>query len=382
MNLLQNRVMHPQLRDEESLVVENAIRLAIDSIINVLYSVNGTRTREYERMLGDRDKEIRRLSSREKDFERELQLLRRRGCSCGLYDANDEHCSGFPDRLQTPECSDPRPGCEDAGDEMAAAAHGQCEMSFSLGLFDTSPSQASAQSQDLAAPPPAIRPAFQHTPEAIEALGGRQTLSSGPVIKEEPSDMDAICESSDLRGRTGKAQFPPGGPCPSCHPPVVLQEARAPRSHPRSPPGGSCPSVTPPRQQLEPDEAQRLKREAWRAASRRYYARKMARLRAHRPPQGQLHPLGATASPCFLPASMTTNNNNNSHSSINNNNNNNRKRRKRILDLPEETQSSQREAWRAASKRYYARRSTGLHPDPLDLAHFLQDTQGMSAPQS
>ncbi|KAK0131265.1 hypothetical protein N1851_034022 [Merluccius polli] len=142
------------------------------------------------------------------------------------------------------------------------------------------------------------------------------------------------------------------------------------------------------RQRLEPDEAQRLKREAWRAASRRYYARKMARLRAHRPPQGQLLPLSATASPCFLPTSMTPNNMTsiNHHHNINNNNNNNnnRKRRKRILDLPEETQSSQREAWRAASKRYYARRTTGLHPDHLDLAHFLQNTQpsGMNAPQS
>ena len=153
MNLLQNRTMHPQLRDEEALVIENAIRLAIDSIINVLYSVNGARTREYERMLGVRDKEIRRLSGREKDFERELQLLRRQGCSCGLYDATDDHCgSGFPDPLlQNPDCGDPsgdprpgcgdlhdprpgfgdpRPGCDDAGDEMAAV-HGQCEMTFS-----------------------------------------------------------------------------------------------------------------------------------------------------------------------------------------------------------------------------------------------------------
>ncbi|CAL8354750.1 unnamed protein product [Arctogadus glacialis] len=240
MNLLQNRTMHPQLRDEEALVIENAIRLAIDSIINVLYSVNGARTREYERMLGVRDKEIRRLSGREKDFEQELQLLRRQGCSCGLYDATDDHCgSGFPDPLlQNPDCGDPsgdprhgcgdlhdprpgfgdpRPGCDDAGDEMAAA-HGQCEMTFSLGLFDTSPSQVSAQSQDLAAaPPPAVRSSIQPTPvqpcppEAVDPLDETLALSNGPpVIKEEPSDMDAICESTDLHGILGQAEMVEG----------------------------------------------------------------------------------------------------------------------------------------------------------------------------
>ncbi|KAJ3598552.1 hypothetical protein NHX12_002061 [Muraenolepis orangiensis] len=96
--------------------------------------------------------------------------------------------------------------------------------------------------------------------------------------------------------------------------------------------------------------------------------------------------------PASCPAANPNNNNNNNNSSISiinhhhnfNINNNNRKRRKRILELPEDTQSSQREAWRVASKRYYARRSTGLPPDHLDLAHFLQNTQpsGMNAPQS
>ena len=84
-----------------------------------------------------------------------------------------------------------------------------------MGLFDTSPSQVSAQSQDLAAapPPPAVRPSFQqtpvqHTPEVIDPLDERRALSNGPVIKEEPSDMDAICETSELHGRTGTAQSP------------------------------------------------------------------------------------------------------------------------------------------------------------------------------
>lgn len=76
---------------------------------------------------------------------------------------------------------------------------------FTVGLFDTSPSQVSTQSQDLVGPPPAIRAAFQQTSNtqvAIESLEGAQTLSNSPVIKKEP-DLDAICESSDLHITTG-----------------------------------------------------------------------------------------------------------------------------------------------------------------------------------
>ncbi|CAL8288043.1 unnamed protein product [Merluccius merluccius] len=152
MNLQRNAAMHPQLRDEETLVIENAVRLAIDSIINVLYSVNGARSREYERVLADRDREIRRLSVREKDFERELRLVRRQGCSRGLHAGDQQHCSAFPGQdLQDPDGGEPRPGCggggdgdkaededddggADAADEMvaaAAAAHGQREITFS-----------------------------------------------------------------------------------------------------------------------------------------------------------------------------------------------------------------------------------------------------------
>ncbi|KAG7282966.1 hypothetical protein CRUP_028483 [Coryphaenoides rupestris] len=416
--------MHPQLRDEENLVIENAIRLAIDSIINVLYSVNATRGREYERMLGDRDKEIKRLCGREKDFERELRLLRRQGCACRLYDANDdEHCPGFADPLLQghPECGDPGPGTgtgtgngtcdddddDDVGDEMAAAAataaaaaaaHGQ------LGLFDTSPSQVSTQSQDLVAPPPVIRAAFQqtsNTQEAIESLEGGQMLSNSPVIKKEP-DLDAICESSDLHITTGmlgnemlgefRGNFYTGPDRLGPH--EAEQHMRCPCLAKRKPLAvGSMLILT-----LQQERSTLLGEEKagsdWSRRGAAAEAGGVARgLQALLRPQdgppaspqtlpGQLLPLGATTSPCFLPASMTNNNINN----INHlNNNSNRKRRKRILDLPEETQLSQREAWRAASKRYYARGRAGPHPDNVDLAHFLQSPQpssGMNASQS
>lgn len=84
MNLVKTRSLHPHLRDEEALVVENAVRLAIDSVMNVLYGVNSAKTYEYERMVADRDKEIQRLECRLTEMERELQVLRRQGCTCGL----------------------------------------------------------------------------------------------------------------------------------------------------------------------------------------------------------------------------------------------------------------------------------------------------------
>lgn len=84
MNLVTTRTLHPHLREDELLVVENAIRLAIDSIVNVLFGVNSARNIEYQRMVGDRDKEIQRLEHRLKELEQELMVPRQRGCSCGM----------------------------------------------------------------------------------------------------------------------------------------------------------------------------------------------------------------------------------------------------------------------------------------------------------
>lgn len=85
MNLVTNRTLQPHLRDDEALVVENAIRLAIDSIVNVLYGVNSARTNEYQRMVGDRDREIQRLECRLKELEHHSQAQRHHGCTCGWF---------------------------------------------------------------------------------------------------------------------------------------------------------------------------------------------------------------------------------------------------------------------------------------------------------
>lgn len=91
-----------------------------------------------------------------------------------------------------------------------------------------------------------------------------------------------------------------------------------------------------------PEEAQQQKRAAWRAASRRYYARKLARQQAGPPSRpAQLHHAPPSsqypASPCGPLATA------------------NRKRAP-ISALPHDSQAQQREVWRASSRRYYARK--------------------------
>lgn len=129
MDLVKNRTLHPHLRDDEALVVENAIRLAIDSVINVLYGVNSSKNYEYERMVADRDKEIQRLECRLTDMEHELQVLRRQGCTCGLF--KNEHSlsrSRSSGDRQKGDQSDFDPGCVDT--ELTAEQQ-DCETSLS-----------------------------------------------------------------------------------------------------------------------------------------------------------------------------------------------------------------------------------------------------------
>lgn len=90
MNVVGTRTLHGDLRADELRMVENAVRLAIDSIVNVLHGVNSARNAEYQRMVGDRDKKIQRLERRLKELEQELTASppppppRHRGCPCGL----------------------------------------------------------------------------------------------------------------------------------------------------------------------------------------------------------------------------------------------------------------------------------------------------------
>lgn len=105
-----------------------------------------------------------------------------------------------------------------------------------------------------------------------------------------------------------------------------------------------------------PEEAQRLKRAAWRAASRRYYARKIARQQANPSRSGPLSHI--TDSRYSQPISFVD-----------------KRRRTLISELPEDSQTLQREAWRAASRRYYARKIARHQTEPTQYAHLLQNME-------
>lgn len=105
-----------------------------------------------------------------------------------------------------------------------------------------------------------------------------------------------------------------------------------------------------------PEEAQRLKRAAWRAASRRYYARKIARQQPH--PSHHPDPLPHISASQYSPPLSFMD-----------------QRQTLISHLPEESQVLQREAWKAASRRYYARKVIRQHVDPAQYGHLLQNAE-------
>ncbi|XP_077384140.1 uncharacterized protein LOC144022857 [Festucalex cinctus] len=245
-------------------MVENAIRLAIDSVVNVLFGVNSGRSREYQRMVADRDKEIARL-------QREVHALRRRGCaSCALLD-----------RGRTPDRSTDSGEHRDVGGggdaEMDAGQQPQCQLSFYLGLFDSPPSHVPS----VALPSP---PRSQTDPAGA---------SEAVAVKEEPCNVDAVLVkwelSDDDRLREQREQS-----ATSCCWDAET-EVREGMNYDEA---DGLAHVTEAEQLRNkkkrvrtaklPDEAQQQKRAAWRAASRRYYARKVARQQAG-PPSRPAH---------------------------------------------------------------------------------------------
>ncbi|XP_028280567.1 uncharacterized protein LOC114448079 [Parambassis ranga] len=382
MNLVTDRTLHPHLRDEEAVVVENAIRLAIDSIVNVLYGVNSARTREYQRMVADRDKEIQRLEGRLTEIEGELRALRRQGCTCGLFGAERslDRSRSSADR-QTGEQSGFDAGCSDA---ETPTGQQECEMSLSLGLFARPPSHVSSQSHEsaLLSSPSRLgldQTGTSHSSEASGVTEAARNMAPSPsslVVKEEPCDVDAVlikwemCEDRLMERQESAASPSQDQQSPCGTKSLEKTDSETLREEPEADPGGfqgdhlKNKKKSVPMSEL-PEEVQRLKRAAWRAASRRYYARKIARRQQNPAPSGPFPHLRDS------PYSQ-------SHSYLD------RRRKTLISELPVDSQMLQREAWRAASRRYYARKMARHQTEAVQYGHLLDsmdlsgDTQGAS----
>lgn len=221
MNLVRNKTLHPHLRDDEAQVVENAIRLAIDSIMNVLYGVNSAKSYEHQRIVADKDKEIQWLERRLGQVEDELQALRRQRGS-------HRPCEGEQSLGADPRGSgEPQDG-EQWGAERSTGQQ-ECEMSLSLGLSARPSSHVSTQSHEstLRFSPIGLgldQSSTVHSSECSGVSDAARNLPTSPssiVVKEEPCDTDTvfikwgmteerISEGPERRNHLGQEQEIPG----------------------------------------------------------------------------------------------------------------------------------------------------------------------------
>ncbi|XP_029306588.1 serine/threonine-protein kinase BUR1-like isoform X2 [Cottoperca gobio] len=383
-------------------------------------------------MVADRDKEILRLEDRVTEIEHELQVLRRHRCTCGLF--GKEHSL-----VGSQTCGEPQMG-EQSGFEQSCihtemtAEQQESEMSISLGLFARPPSHVSSQSHESVLPSSPSRMVLDqscasHCSESSgvsEAARNLPTSPSSLVIKEEPCDIDTVLIKWEMsEERFMEHQENTGSPfqddaSPSVKNKMENRERRKFREDPLADSDGHCdPYEEDLRNQKNgmptsdlSEEAQRQKRAAWREASRRYYARKIARQQANPTHSGPFPPRSAPFPPRstpypprstpfsprsapfplrpapfpprpvpFPPRSAPSPPRSAPFPYINDTRYSqpisfeDKKRRTLISELPEESQSLQREAWRAASRRYYARKTARHQIEPTQYPHPLQNTE-------
>ncbi|XP_055020052.1 splicing factor, arginine/serine-rich 19-like [Boleophthalmus pectinirostris] len=325
-----------QFRAEEAAVVEKAVRLAIESVMNVLCAVNSARTHELQRLVADKEQEIRRLEERVREAEGELRMLRR---------------WWSPSRAPEQSAGAGGAGGGTGGDPEDSAEQRECEVRVSLALMTGAASQDPPEGlepdqtcspkdhsvhvpvpqplpcppespacpsegpvphappgscdvpQEPACPPPPEGRAESQGPGGSRAVKQEPLFSSPVQIKQEPfcpdyefvqqedgttvflqRDMseDVSPTVQDILGHElwqSSAAGPEDVSMSVPHPVAVLRGK----------------SAVPRRDQSE--EAMRRRRASWRAASRRYYARKMARLHTHAP--GSSAP--GTSAPLYPP---------------------------------------------------------------------------------
>ncbi|XP_028327480.1 uncharacterized protein LOC114478550 isoform X2 [Gouania willdenowi] len=204
----------PQLRDDEALVVENAIRLAVDSIVNVLFGVNSSRAREYHRVLSDRDKEIQRLETRLRETEEELEVLRQLGCGCG-GNGTQRSLGRSPSSgdLRVAGQSGPEAVCEDSEEPEQQQQQQHCEMTLTLGLYAEPPAHVSPPDMESALHPSQSRRMEKETSHAFAPSGMSCDRNVPPsagaplVVKEEPHDINSVLIKWEMN--EDGAQVPP-----------------------------------------------------------------------------------------------------------------------------------------------------------------------------
>lgn len=313
-----------QLRAHEAAVVEKAVRLAIESVMNVLCAVNSARTHELQRLVADRERQIQRLEGRVRETEAELRLLLRRPSSPGPV----------PDQRRS------------SAEPESSAEQRESGVRVSLALLTGPPSQDAPEAVDLdqtgsssdqsvsaAGDQPQLCPGLVQPEQHCPGEDGHVRESSRPTdrqVKQErlypspgrikleplspeyaPLHQDAVDSpavflqrgvSDDVSPRiqgvlglaepwqSASSQAEDAVPVPHAAP--VQHAAPVPHAAPVQhtvpvPHSAAVPHTVPWKSRTsvsrrdQSEEAMRRRRASWRAASRRYYARKMARLQTH-----------------------------------------------------------------------------------------------------
>lgn len=105
--------MQTYLHNEDD-VIENAIRTAINTVMNVISAANRGKILEYQRMVEDRDKEIRRLECKVEKSEHEFKMLHltvlrdfglsKKECCCGKSGSTSDAICNGNEMTTGPEC--------------------------------------------------------------------------------------------------------------------------------------------------------------------------------------------------------------------------------------------------------------------------------------
>ncbi|XP_056142977.1 uncharacterized protein LOC130118557 [Lampris incognitus] len=325
-------------------------------------------------MVAERDKEIQLLERRSGLLEDELRLFRRQGCACRMF--ADEHDGLVRSEIIQEFTKEEESNFGSSSNDNHITTEQECEMGISLGFLARPPSQISQSHM----PAPSSSPPNSGTEQTCTSHSSQtsvvsnSTINCAPspkrMVKEEPCDIDSVLinwEVSEQRFEDHPESI--SASCGEKDGPLLKgsclnrERLRKYREKMYADPAKHCEykqqqfsnKRSVPMSELT-EEAQTLKRAAWRAASRRYYARKVARQQGAPMQPG---PFPQNSSPLCLPRVAFR-----------------EKRRKTLIsELPAETQTMQREAWRVASRRYYARKVARLHADPAPFSLLMPNTE-------
>ncbi|XP_027141804.1 uncharacterized protein LOC104934043 isoform X2 [Larimichthys crocea] len=185
-----NNNSHSILHHEEAAVIENAIRAAVNSVMNVIYNSCSRRVQEYRSMVSDRDKEIRRLECKLEKSESELQILRLEVC---MTQTEDEELTAHAGEV-SPADSQLKDEPEDEPCGVGAETPTQIPHETTTTTTEAFPHQH-AQTE---------KPSW----ECEGAAGDQRSFGCIPsLVKEEPSDLVVeweMCEGSLLDQQEGQ----------------------------------------------------------------------------------------------------------------------------------------------------------------------------------